>query len=242
MPLWIRHVLNKSEMPKCALNYTDRCSYINKVINPQTMKLIVHCGDVDSQFEMLKPDRNYSLSAKRWQWQHNLSKEGGWPCFNGDAFVCPVMIRLLLSVPFLGIDSRTQSLSMQSAFVRAINPAHTWLLSGPLSDRCQPNRKSEKIKTRFPKGFIVHWLKPGTDLELRYSSSTPAPKKTGAMVVVSKLYVWDRRDVSHTWTKEIIYKMLTTHLMRLISNLTRPVNMSLWSSHQSEFLWRRFLD
>lgn len=63
--------------------------------------------------------------------------------FNGEAFVCLVLSRLSPSVPFLGINSRTQSLSMQSVFVSAINPIHIIrLLYGSLSNRYKTNRES----------------------------------------------------------------------------------------------------
>lgn len=114
------------------------------------MKLIAHWGDVDSQLEMLKPGRNYSLSAQWWQWQHNLSTEESGPCFQ-----C-LMARLLSVLLWAACHrpSRSSALtaepSMQSVFVSANNPIHIIrLLCGSLSNRYQTNRESEKIKTGF---------------------------------------------------------------------------------------------
>lgn len=66
---------------------------------------------------------------------------------------------------------------------------------------CRTDTKlTEKVKRSrqvFSEYFSVHWLKPVQDLELGHPSSTSAPKKTGAIFILSAPYVRNRSDAPH---------------------------------------------
>lgn len=82
--------------------------------------------------------------------------------FNGEAFVCLVMSLRSPSVPFLGINSRTQSLSMQSVFLWV--PLIHSISSGFYMVLCRTDTKLTKKVKRSRQVFLRISLFIGSNL------------------------------------------------------------------------------